>query len=55
MFVFMLCVLYQRRVGVVCKLLCVQALIGLPVPRLASNNEDSTFNNLDRQIKKMIQ
>lgn len=34
---------------------CVLILMAPPSPRLACNNEDSTFNNLDRQIKKRIQ
>lgn len=34
---------------------CVLILMASPSPRLACNNEDSTFNNLDRQIKKRIQ
>lgn len=33
----------------------VLILMAPPSPRLACNNEDSTFNNLDRQIKKRIQ
>lgn len=31
---------------------CVHILMAPPSPRLACNNEDSTFNNLDRQIKR---
>lgn len=34
---------------------CVLILMAPQSPRLACNNEDSTFNNLDRQIKKRIQ
>lgn len=34
---------------------CVLILMAPPSPRLACNNEDSTFNNLDGQIKKRIQ
>ncbi len=34
---------------------CVLILMAPQSPRLARNNEDSTFNNLDRQIKKRIQ
>lgn len=34
---------------------CVLILMAPQSPRLAFNNEDSTFNNLDRQIKKRIQ
>ena len=33
----------------------VLILMAPPSPRLACNNEDSTFNNLDRQIKTGIQ
>lgn len=34
---------------------CVVILMAPLNPRLACNNEDSTFNNLEGQIKKRIQ